>query len=43
MISSRHLLFMLITLGLIAVLAFLYYKTQAVNLADRNEVVSTAS
>ena len=40
MISSRHLLFTLITLGLIAVLAFLYYKTQAVNLAERNEVVT---
>ncbi len=40
MISTRHLLFTIATLGLIAALAFLYNKTEAVNLAERNEIVA---
>jgi len=40
MISPRHLLFTIITLGLIAVLAYLYIKTEAVDLSKRNEVTS---
>ena len=40
MISPRHLLFTVITLGLIAALAYLYYKTEAVDLGKRNEITS---
>ena len=40
MISTRHLLFTIATLGLIAALAFLYNKTEAVDLAERNEIVA---
>ena len=40
MISPRHLLFTIITFGLIAALAFLYQKTEAVDLAKRNEVTA---
>ncbi len=40
MISTRHLLFAIATLGLIAALVFLYNKTEAVNLAERNEIVA---
>ena len=36
----RHLLFALVALALIAALAFLYDKTQAVDLRDRNEIAS---
>ena len=40
MISLRHLSFTIVTIGLIAALVFLYNKTEAVNLADRNAVVA---
>ncbi|MDX8385592.1 MAG: ATP-binding protein [Gallionella sp.] len=40
MISTRHLLFAIATLGLIAALVFLYNKTEAVDLAERNEIVA---
>ena len=40
MISSRHLSFTIVTLGLVAALVFLYQKTEAVNLDDRNAVVA---
>lgn len=40
MISSRHLLITLATLGLIAALVFLYNKTEAVDLGERNEIVA---
>ncbi len=40
MISLRHLSFTFATIGLIAALVFLYNKTEAVNLADRNTVVA---
>ena len=41
MISPRHMLFVIATFGLIAVLVFLYYKTEAVNVSERNEVVAS--
>jgi len=40
MISLRHLSFTIVTIGLIAALVFLYHKTEAVNLAERNTVVA---
>ncbi|HEU0188754.1 MAG TPA: ATP-binding protein [Gallionella sp.] len=40
MISPRHLLFTIATFGLIAALVFLYNKTEAVDLSERNEIVS---
>ena len=40
MISLRHLSFTIVTLGLVAALVFLYNKTEAVNLDDRNAVVA---
>jgi two-component system NtrC family sensor kinase len=40
MISLRHLSFTIVTLGLVAALVFLYNKTEAVNLGDRNAVVA---
>ncbi len=39
MISLRHLLFTIITFGLIAALVFLYNKTEAVNLGKHNDIV----
>ena len=39
----RHLLIAIIALGLTAALAFLYDKTQAVDLRDRNEIASVLS
>ena len=36
----RHLLIAIAALGLITALAFLYDKTQAVDLRDRNEIAS---
>jgi signal transduction histidine kinase len=36
----RHLLLALVALGLVAALAFLYDKTQAIDLRDRNEIAS---
>ena len=41
MISLRHLSFTIVTLGLVAALVFLYNKTEAVNLGDRNAVVAS--
>jgi two-component system NtrC family sensor kinase len=43
MISLRHLSFTIVTLGLVAALVFLYNKTEAVNLDDRNAVVALLS
>ena len=40
MISLRHLLITLVTLGLIATLVFLYNKTEAVDLGERNTIVA---
>jgi two-component system NtrC family sensor kinase len=40
MISLRHLSFTIVTIGLVAALVFLYNKTEAVNLDDRNAVVA---
>ena len=40
MISLRHLSFTIVTIGLIAALVFLYHKTEAVNLSERNTVVA---
>jgi two-component system NtrC family sensor kinase len=40
MISLRHLLITLVTLGLIATLVFLYNKTEAVDLGERNAIVA---
>lgn len=40
MISLRHLSFTIVTIGLIAALVFLYHKTEAVNLAERNTVIA---
>lgn len=40
MISPRHLLITIATFGLIAALVFLYNKTEAVDLSERNEIVS---
>ncbi len=40
MISLRHLSIAIVTSGLIAALVFLYYKTEAVNLGERNTVVA---
>jgi len=40
MISLRHLSIAIVTLGLIAALVFLYNKTEAVNLGERNTVVA---
>lgn len=40
MISLRHLSIAIITFGLIAALVFLYNKTEAVNLGERNSVVA---
>jgi len=39
----HHLLIAIVALGLIAALAFLYDKTQAVDLRDRNEIASVLS
>jgi len=39
MISPRHLFFILLTFGLIAALAYLYQKTEAVDLSKRNDVI----
>jgi signal transduction histidine kinase len=39
----RHLLIATVALGLLAALAFLYDKTQAVDLRDRNEIASVLS
>lgn len=43
MISLRHLLITIATFGLIAALVFLYNKTEAVNLGERNEIVALLS
>ena len=40
MISLRHLSIAVVTFGLIAALVFLYNKTEAVNLGERNTVVA---
>jgi two-component system NtrC family sensor kinase len=40
MISLRHLSITIVTFGLIAALVFLYHKTEAVNLGERNTVVA---
>jgi two-component system NtrC family sensor kinase len=40
MISLRHLSITIVTFGLIAALVFLYQKTEAVNLGERNTVVA---
>jgi two-component system NtrC family sensor kinase len=40
MISLRHLSIAIVTFGLIAALVFLYHKTEAVNLGERNSVVA---
>ncbi len=40
MISLRHLLFTIATFALIAALVFLYNKTEAVDLAERNEIIA---
>jgi len=40
MISPRHLLFTAITFGMIAALAYLYNKTEAVDLGKRNEIIA---
>ena len=40
MISLRHLLITIATFGLIAALAFLYNKTEAVDLGERNEIIA---
>jgi signal transduction histidine kinase len=40
MISLRHLSVTIVTFGLIAALVFLYHKTEAVNLGERNTVVA---
>ena len=40
MISLRHLSLTIVTFGLIAALVFLYHKTEAVNLGERNTVVA---
>ena len=40
MISLRHLLITIVTFGLIAALAFLYNKTEAVDLGERNEIIA---
>lgn len=40
MISLRHLSIAIVTFGLIAALVFLYNKTEAVNLGERNSVVA---
>ena len=39
----RHLLLAIVALCLVAALAFLYDKTQAVDLRDRNEIASVLS
>lgn len=40
MISPRHLLTTIATFGLIAALVFLYNKTEAVDLSERNEIIA---